>query len=80
MDKYEFSLDYLYDWGLNKKKNEYNIKNKINNNNNNNILHIKECGNKNTIIDNNDSNNAVDNKNVSIPKKKRINTRSIFIK
>ena len=71
MDKYEFSLDYLYDWGLNKKKNENNIKNYINNNNNNNILHIKECGNKNTIIDNNDSNNAVDNKNLSIPKKKR---------
>ena len=56
MDKYEFSLDYLYDWGISKKKNEYsektNISNKNNKNNNNNNNHndnvsIKEFNSKN---------------------------------
>ena len=68
MDKYEFSLDYLYDWGLNKKKTECNEKTNISNNNNN--LYIKEYDYKNTIIDNNESNNAVESKKINITKKR----------
>ena len=77
MDKYEFSLDYLYDWGLNKKKAECNGKT-----NNNNNLYIKEYDNKNTIMDNNESNNAVESKKINITKKKKQsynnNKRTLF--
>ena len=75
MDKYNFLLDYLFDWGLNKKKN-LSIEN---NHNLNDIIH------KNTINDNNGSNNAVENQNlkISIKKKKSdivINKKSNFNK
>ena len=69
MDKYEFSLDYLFDWGLIKKKSESCE--------NTNIINSRFCKpvfkdtNKNTLIDNNGSNNAVENKNLEIITKKK---------
>ena len=70
MDKYEFSLDYLYDWGLIKKKSESCENTNIINNKYLNKPVFKET-NKNTLIDNNESNNAVENKNLEIFAKKK---------
>ena len=68
MDKYDFSLDYLYDWGLIKKKSESCENTNITNNK----YFNKTCiNNKNNINDNNGSNNAVENKNLETIKKKR---------
>ena len=66
MDKYEYSIDYLYDWGLKKIKSSQIDHNEGNNNNinNNNINKLCQLNtNHNTI---NGSNNAVENKNVNV--------------
>ena len=63
MDRYEISLDYLFDWGLAKNSSK-------NGNTNNNLTNVKNT-NKNTLNDNNGSNNAVENQNLKIPVKKK---------
>ena len=65
MDKYEFSIDYLYDWGLNKRKSVQINDNTVNINNlSNNINKLCQMNtNHNTT---NGSNNAVENKNVNV--------------
>ncbi len=76
MDKYELSLDYVYDWGLLKKKSDQ-IGNNINNisiTNQGKDNKVKKDGemnaNQNTI---NESNNAVENKNVNVNKNENLN-------
>ena len=67
MDKYEINLDFLYDWGLNRKKrqNKEHI-NIINNYSDNLKKENNNLNNKNIWDDNDGSNNAVENKNLKI--------------
>ena len=84
MDKNDFSLDYLFDWGLSKKKDEHKDINSISNNFGNNFNKTYQKNTKqNSINDNNGSNKAVENNNIKILKKKKqsdINKKKIYLK
>ena len=67
MDKYEINLDFLYDWGLNRKKNQNKEHMNIINNYSDNLKKENNyLNNKNNCDDNDGSNNAVENKNLKI--------------
>ena len=80
MDKYEFSIDYLYDWGLNKRKScqiTYDTPNNINISNNNINKLCQMNTNHNTT---NGSNNAVENKNVNVNPNQKPSTNLNIVK